>query len=522
MNIKKYAKSNFLNLIHQGHSKDQWRILILDNKTKEILESLINLNDLLGHDILIIQNLFDKREKTTYPGIYFVQMNEKSKNQIKKDIKKEIYTSFKIFCINDTYSKTSLNSSKKSSSNSFNNSFFTEPFSKASFSVHKQSGIKFTKIKVEYEMSDLCFTFKRGVILCNLQMIVNFCRVINVNPNIHLALEDGLFVDKSVGEKLNEVFSNKPRVSDLLIFDRRLDVFTPLVHFYTFQSILHDYNLIDRSSDENKKCKDESVEGPIWEKAKYIHLAEINEFLSEKAKKLMSRFKKIDQAESKDLGKLVLEAPENIKIKENLNKLLDLTDKALNIYEMKGELIGTYEMDIVNGFTVKNKKVSIHNLLKIITDPEITEQDKTRLLLLMKSTRGIDDIKSEIESTGMFGNLDWLDNIPHQKPKKAKKYKYEISRYTPKIQKVLNHFFTDKKKIHSFSVTDTVSLRRKGFHFKTESKKILLLYFINGVTYEELRICSEVGDREGVNIVVMSNELITHREFIENLKSGEL
>ncbi|KAG0416838.1 Syntaxin-binding protein 2, partial [Dictyocoela roeselum] len=271
------------------------------------------------------------------------------------------------------------------------------------------------------------------------------------------------------------------------------------------KSILNNYGLIN-----GNKVGGDTVEGPIWDKAKDIHLAEVNKYLSEKAQKLISKFKQIDEADAKDLGKIVLEAPENIKIKKNINQLLDLTDRALGIYENKGEMIGTYEMDIVNGYTVKNKKVSVQDFLKIITDPEISIDDKTRLLLLLKSTRGISDIKSEIDSSGIFPSIEWIENMPTQKPKKAKKYKYEISRYTPKIQKVLTHFFADKKKIHSFSVTESVSLRRKGFHFRTESKKILIVYFINGVTYEELKICKEIGDREGVNIVVSSTNVITY------------
>lgn len=483
MKIEEITKKRFLEYLSHGHSNGEWRILIIDDYTHSILKSIMDLNILLSYDILLVKNIKEKREKVNYPVIYYLNLSDENKKIIKSDIKSELYPKYKIFTVNES----------------------------GEFNVNVHHNIKITKVKVKYQKIDICYKIKNGVVICNFEDIINFCSVLNINPNVHIAEDSYIKINRKDSDELNQVFSNRPRIGDILIFDRRLDVFTPLCHFYTFQSILFDFGLINEPFEDN-----------IWEQVKYIHLAEINEILSEKAKKLISGFKKIDKANTKDLGRLVLEAPENIQTKKILNKLLDITDQTLNIYQEKGEYITNYEMDIVNGYKVNNSKVSISEFFDILRDAKVSKNDKLRILLLLKSTRGINDIKSEIDDTGVFSDIEWVSNMPNQKPHKSKKYKYEISRYVPKLEKTLQHFYGGKENIYSYSVSEPTSLRKKGFYFKSEAKKILIIYFKNGVTYEELRIADEIGKKEGVKIIVASDELMTYREFIERIKKGNL
>lgn len=69
-----------------GSSSDNWRVFVYDVDTAKILGNLFSISDILGHNILITQQLNLKREKLQFPVLYFVNLNKESFNYIKTDI----------------------------------------------------------------------------------------------------------------------------------------------------------------------------------------------------------------------------------------------------------------------------------------------------------------------------------------------------------------------------------------------------------------------------------------------------
>ena len=290
-NLKNKAISRItLDMIETVKQKDQetpFIILVVDEYTTKLLSFYLTMSDILNRGIFNLENLHLKRKSyPNYSVIYFVSPCKESIEAIVNDFKVRndptygnvhIYFSSRVL---DTYLSMLANENlayKIKSIKELNVSFFSKnnlydfriPNSMQIFALqgnnfNKQRRIFLNKLKddlmtvivsmkefpyIQYQNSNLCSEFASMV-----------------NGNLHELEELKLL--------------NNKRNSILLILDRSFDVVTPVLHDYSYKSIIYDFFQVNSdgfltvpSEDINNHKLDEKDE--IWMKYKNCHISDI-------------------------------------------------------------------------------------------------------------------------------------------------------------------------------------------------------------------------------------------------------
>ncbi|TBT98764.1 Sec1-like protein [Hamiltosporidium magnivora] len=517
MDIKTLTKQKIITeVIKHGHSKDEWRVMIIDEYTASIITNVFTISEILSYNIISLIRIEEKEKPNLkeFSVIYFVKITETSIKSIKKDFKKKSFKSFYVITANEI------------TSNQLNKIDLVGP---PEISI-KQLNFSF----VPYESR--VFIVKDNLF----DGIKSFSNIFDISFNVCYTND----LTKDIAFTLNDYFETqkKKNYGNLIILDRSVDLYTPLLHYYTFQAILHDFKfLVDNFYIEKEIHFEESDK--LWTSIRHGHIAEINNILSEKAKILVSGIKKLEKdIDIKDLAKIVAETPENLKLKSEVEMFLELLDKSITKFELDNlPLVSDLEQSISTRYTKSGNKYreAINDFFDILKNPEIRKHDKLRLYLLLLVSKYTLE-KNEEQHIIDKGWLSKSEINLKNKIKKMTEYfiirkelnreiKYDISRYQPILKDILYSFHEKKKCFINIigckedSATEEVSLRQGGFVFKsnngdsTKKKKVIVVYFIGGVTFAEIAIAYDVSSKLGIEIIVGSDQILTPESFLDNI-----
>lgn len=340
--------------------------------------------------------------------------------------------------------------------------------------------------------------------------------VSGVKSLFNLPTKKVYFLDRcsSFGE---ELFNEDKNGMEIVILDRSIDLVTPLIHFFTFQSILMDYNLETLEEDD------------LYKKIKHKHIADVNKIIINESKSIINTVGNVDNTSSKNLMQLVLEVPEQIKLKESISFYLKQLNNVYDFYEMKNKEIVELEQNISTGYKADGSKFNLHSekVFELFFNDFLQKEDKLRLFLLLSLKISFQENEMNLllkkgiftkEEINLSAKIKKLNFVPESK---KTNFQYQISRYTPILHQILVDVIENKSKLKSLGEIKDVSLRKTGFSSGKRKRTVVVL--INGcITYPEMCVIYDLSRSMNVDLFLGGKYVYTPRDFIEGLKNDKI
>lgn len=296
----------------RGRQDVPFLLLILDEYTAKLISSFVTMSDVLNKGIFSVEKLEIGRQKfPNYQAIYFISPTKNSLDYILKDFEDKSNPQYKRIHIFFSHavmdSSLSLLANEKIYSRILNCKELNLSFlckNKNLFELGIADFLEIFSAKADKDK-------ERDKIATLSERLFTVCSVLNEFPFIQYQKSSNFCYELalSLNAKLKDFYSSGLSSSVdttrglMLITDRSLDICTPLLHDYSYESLLYDLlkpeEFIVKSNDEKMQPRkmelDENDE--IWNKYKNCHIAEVFEKMSKEASEFCNLIK------AKDVGK---------------------------------------------------------------------------------------------------------------------------------------------------------------------------------------------------------------------------
>lgn len=516
-NLKEFSKKRILSDMIDG-SKTTARekagaaamlILIIEDYTLNIIDSLLAMSDLTSNGIFAVERLELKRKPfPSAHAIYFLEPSIISVDRMDDDFQQGLYSHAHIYFTKVipedvmTHFKTKKALLKKILS-------------------LKELNIDFTVV------DDTSFTLTLPGMLNQLYYNENNLSVLNhAAEKLYCALsvlmplssmevafqrtDNCTAVAKRIGVKLQGALKNKDSPLDteagsikLIILERSYDVATPLTHDFYYQSLVSDLLNIDYRNEieyesESAQGKKETKRAyltekdKVWRNFRYKHMADtlnglsndFNELVKNNSTAQVHKGQKVN-LDVKEMQKIVRSIPEYAFTIDRYVLHMHLLDLCMKQFHAKNlKELGDIEQTVttgVDGSGAKPSSTAIFNLVKTVMNshPNLGEDDRLRLALLtsikLKLTKASrEQLKMYLESSestraltslGYMGvdlsepNKPTKSNISDKEKAAAKQRlkdaEFDLCRYTLPLEKILDDFVAntlDSSKFESFLI----------------------------------------------------------------------
>ncbi|ORZ12622.1 Sec1-like protein [Absidia repens] len=294
----------------------------------------------------------------------------------------------------------------------------------------------------------------------------------------------------------------QPRAT-ILIVDRTLDEYAPILHEFTYQAMINDllpvtptesgtgivysyeYTQSDGSMGTKEVVLDEDDD--VYKSIRHLHIAECTDRLVEDFNAFLVENKQgpenndpnmppADSAKSlKDMKEMLTKLPQFQEMKAKYSTHLSIAQELMSCFEKhKLNSVGNLEQNIATGETPDGEmpKTVVLDMVPLLDDPYISATDKTRLLMLYiisKENGLLEDDKRKllehsqlsrehreaIENLSLMGVQVTKDRrLPGEKSSRKRLTRkrsnknddqpYELSRYVPSLKKSMDAFFSQQ------------------------------------------------------------------------------
>ncbi|RKP27520.1 Sec1-like protein, partial [Syncephalis pseudoplumigaleata] len=398
-------------------------------------------------------------------------------------------------------------------------------------------------------------------------------------------LQDKLdeFCKLSNGEFPPKREGNPPRAV-LYILDRSMDLAAPLVHEFTYQAMINDLLKIE----DGNKYVHEFVSGSgevaakevildetdnVWLEYRHAHIAECSGKLTADFKKLTSENKAAaagskGEASLSDMKRILSDLPQFQELKEKYSAHISMAQDCMSLFNKQNlPAIGEVEQDMACKETSDGEypKNLVERLLPLLDDSAITEDNKLRLIMLYviykDGLKWADRYRLQQHANLAERDVIALENLellharvtkahsgfkkmrmPRLNRKKAEEVPYELSRFIPEIQKLLDkqingqvddRVFPFTREVRPSELTEQTkktvqSLRstkpswQKSVQERSEAKPVtggrVILFVVGGITYSEIRSVYELGRKFGRDILIGSTHVLTPQLLLKDLR----
>lgn len=347
------------------------------------------------------------------------------------------------------------------------------------------------------------------------------------------------FIRKECGQNFNGI---------LLLYDRKEDPISPLINQWTYQAQLHEIlgiknNVIElKKGDINDKPEKyvisdvESID-KFYSKYKFADYGTVANAVQQEADKLKNENDMLNKESSiEELRKIIDQLPEKKKESMAITKHYKLF-YSISEYVTKHKLmdLSKIEQDIsVND----NKKEQFNQIVQIIADPKVQHLDKCKLYLLYMLRYENDSSVNNLKNIMIENKLgDWV-SYGDALLKYAGKQKRSLDCFQDKdilskgkkfIMNALGQGNENAFMQHISYLNGIVERLLKGRSRENETFNInlnsmnepkvnnLIIFVFGGITFEETRDLTLLGNQLGVNIICGGTNIINSKSFLAEM-----
>lgn len=549
-----------------GHSEKEWRVLIIDQITAKILHHSLPLSEVLSKNIAMVERIEESRDSSNeFSAIYFISATMQNIKKIEKDISNKLYRN--VFVI----SATEIQKKEEQALEDLSRKVEKQLQKKKTEFGFMYKTVLFDFIPLEPDMFYLetaCsyYADRTKYISEVVQKIKSMCKTIKVQ---FTPIPVGLYAKKLA----DQIESAGP--SKMVVLERGSDMNTPLMHTFTFESLLWDLSLSgpgyviektghivqDEKAQSNEKTEDEETESEdesdsekrlelneeykVWESVRNKQLVETHKMLDDLIKEETESKERGGKTNIKRLVRAVQELPSQTRTLKEIKVLMALLERCVMFFNTHGiKEVAEVEQGIATGKDFKGnsfKNMATKSFFNVLKISKLTTSEKYRLYLLYLMAYG-NLQKSEEKKLIEIGALTQKEidhgeavknHLSGRAIKSISKRSLPIARHVPLVADVLQAVISKdtsackKLEIDLPDNTDILtgaSLRKRDFVFKAtpESKsmhkRVVMVYFIGGVSIAEVSEIREIAKKTGKTIIVGSTNICSPNTFIETLK----
>ena len=347
------------------------------------------------------------------------------------------------------------------------------------------------------------------------------------------------FIRKECGQNFNGI---------LLLYDRKEDPISPLINQWTYQAQLHEIlgiknNVIElKKGDVNDKPEKyvisdvESID-KFYSKYKFADYGTVANAVQQEEDKLKNENDMLNKESSiEELRKIIDQLPEKKKESMAITKHYKLF-YSISEYVTKHKLmdLSKIEQDIsVND----NKKEQFNQIVQIISDPKVQHLDKCKLYLLYMLRYENDSSVNNLKNIMIENKLgDWV-SYGDALLKYAGKQKRSLDCFQDKdilskgkkfLMNALGQGNENAFMQHISYLNGIVERLLKGRSRENETFNInlnsmnepkvnnLIIFVFGGITFEETRDLTLLGNQLGVNIICGGTNIINSKSFLAEM-----
>ena len=348
------------------------------------------------------------------------------------------------------------------------------------------------------------------------------------------------FIRKECGQNFNGI---------LLLYDRKEDPISPLINQWTYQAQLHEILGIKNNVIELKKGTDikdkpekyvisdvESID-KFYSKYKFADYGTVATAVQQEADKLKSDNDMLNKESSiEELRKIIDQLPEKKKESMAITKHYKLF-YSLSEYVTKHKLmdLSKIEQDIsVND----NKKDQFNQIVQIISDEKVQHLDKCKLYLLYMLRYESDPSVANLKNIMIENKLgDWVSYgealLKYAGRERRKLDCFQDKDILSKGKKfIMNAFGQGNENAfmqHISFLNGLIERLLKGRSRDNETINIncnsmnepkvnnLIVFVFGGITFEEVRDLTLLGNQIGVNIICGGTNIINSKNFLTEM-----
>jgi syntaxin-binding protein 1 len=288
-NLKSFSTARILSdMIGEvkKQAQDAFLIIIVDDYTALILSSFLTVSEVLNQGIFSIERLGTKRQKfPKYHGLYFISPTAESCQLLAKDFEDDslpqysrvhVYFSHRIMDVTLEKMVTQNLVRRVLTCKELNLSFLIKD--KNLFDLGLPGALKLFTVKNNNDS-------KSRILSSVMEKLVTVCNVLKEFPYIQYQKNSPFCLNlaEKVNAELSEFYETKfynEKRGVLLILDRTIDVTTPFLHDYTYESLVYDlFKTKDNELEFKEKKYKLDEKDELWMKYKNKHIADVIETL---------------------------------------------------------------------------------------------------------------------------------------------------------------------------------------------------------------------------------------------------
>ncbi|RIB21202.1 Sec1-like protein [Gigaspora rosea] len=565
--IHEILKKRIIEAIRTAKVQGGWKVVVVDEPALKILESACKMFDILEEKVTLVEQL--EKTRQTYPleAVYIITPSQESVSKVIEDFTKQstpLYTGAHVFLTSPPEHpvyKMLMNSMMPTNLLRDYKELFIEFHAREAQVYSFESPDSFFRLYSPVE-NTVNAVFD-GELKKLAKQLLSVCVSLGENPLIRYqkgADLDPDYTNKSLPFKLAQLVQNEldnyanirkkqglpletqRKRSVLFILDRTVDMYTPVLHEFTYQAMANDLLPIENGQKYTYSYADEDGSSANKEAI----LDETDSIWVNKAANL------------NDIKKMLATLPQFQTMKEKYSVHLNIAQECMSVFDKeKLAEVATVEQNCATGYTSDSHhpKTLMDDMIPILDNPVISSTTKVRMLMLfIMYKRGISEedrlkllnhARISLPENEAINNLEFFgEKLIRAKPgpsvMKKKKYRqpqgddihYEFSRYVPRLKNVLECHINKNLDNAAYPYTKdpaggsdgnkaTSNLRsaKPTWHLKGQEAKNprIIVFITGGVTYSELRAAYEITTKHRQDVIIGSTHIITPQKFVEDL-----
>ena len=535
------------------------KAIIFDNETQVIFSLEFSKSLALKQEIFLFENIdkIQSDQKLNLNGIFFIRPTQQNLEYLKNILKSSNFKEINLFFTNqltDDYLKklaeNDINTQVKNVQEIYLDYYI---INSNTFHLNIESCI----CNLDMTPMEKWNQYDTQMYERIYQGLISACLSNRMKPLIKSV--KGSFLCQKLGKKLAAFFEDNYEFirkecgqhfnGILLLYDRKEDPISPLINQWTYQAQLHEILGIKNNVIELKKGNDNAkpekfvisdVEAidKFYSKYKLADYGTVATAVQQEADKLKNENDLLNKESSiEELRKIIDQLPEKKKESMAITKHYKLF-YSISEYVTKHKLmeLSKLEQDIsVND----NRKEQFNQIVQIISDPKVQHLDKCKLYLLYMLKYENDSSVNNLKNKMIENDLgDWV------------KYGDALIKYAGRQRRNLDCFqdkdiFSKGKKFimnafgqgnenafmqHISYLNGIVERMLKGKSKDNETINInnntgmnepkvnnLIIFVFGGITFEETRDLTLLGNQLGVNIICGGTNVINSKSFLAEM-----